>query len=1107
MNKTYRSVWNQALGTWVAVSELAHANGKRSSSTIAIAAVAVLLGAPFGSALAQNVSLSGSNGELGGDSCNSVYVPSECATENTAVLGAVNAATWTHTAAPRPGVLIGANVTNTNTGPAVSGAASVTAGGVARTGRTWVGFEGGTTGSLNVSGAGSRWQAGGIAVIGHYGTGSLTVADGGLFQSTNSYVGMASTGVGNVLITGVAANGTRSSWVSTNNTLYLGGGFVGPVSRIGGNGTVTVEDGGLITTTAGGLRVGQAVGGVGVLNVRGVHSSGVASGVTTTGATYVGNFGTGTMNIESGGTVSNTTGIVGGGAITTDLSAANVTTVVTPTMGVGTVNVSGINGTQRSTWTNSLDLAVGNYGTGTMNVTDGALVTSEGGTIGRNAGSTGTVTVSGVNANGTASTWNNNTSDLIIGNAGTGTLNVLNGGQVSNTKGFVGAIAGGTVLVSGVNANGTASTWSNSDVLTVGYASAPNGTLTVADGGVVSAPSVVIGSLADATGTVNVGGTATGAAAAPGTLSTPTIAFGDGTGSLNFNHTSSGYDFDAALSSGTGTGALNQIAGVTRLSADSGAFTGATNVKGGTLIVNGSIANSVVTVGNGGTLGGTGTVGATTVQSGGIVAPGNSIGTLNVNGTYAQASGSTYRVEVDSSTLSTADRIDVTGSATLEGGSVLQVVKTSPSAYTLGSKYTVLSATGGVTGTYQLTGQTDASAFVRIIDAYDANNVYLVTEQNRSLVDAAITPNETATAVAAQALPSINPLFDALVFLPNDAAARAAFNQLSGEIHASVQTGMLDDSRFAREAVNDRLLGAFCAPGASDQIRKQHPTAARSEDDCAPGTGTTAWGRVFGSTGHVHSDGNAARFDRDIGGFFAGADTALAGGWRVGGLAGFSRSNFDVDARGSSAKGDSYTLGAYGGTQWGPTSLRLGASYSWYKLDTQRGVNFAGYKDSLSAKYDASTTQLFGEIGHRFNVSDVVAIEPFAGLAYVKVKTDGFAERGGYAALTGRGSDTDTTFSTLGARFSAQVSDSTKLRATLGWRHAFGRRVPTSTHSFAGGQDFLASGVLLAKNVGIAEAGVETQLKSNLKLSVSYTGQYGSGLNDNGVKATLDWKF
>ena len=167
---------------------------------------------------------------------------------------------------------------------------------------------------------------------------------------------------------------------------------------------------------------------------------------------------------------------------------------------------------------------------------------------------------------------------------------------------------------------------------------------------------------------------------------------------------------------------------------------------------------------------------------------------------------------------------------------------------------------------------------------------------------------------------------------------------------------------------------------------------------------------------------------------------------------------------------------------------------------------FAGFADAVSAKYDSGTTQLFGEVGHRIDAG-AVALEPFAGLAHVRVKSDAFFERGGLAALYGDGGSVDATFSTLGLRASTQLSDSTRVRGLLGWRHAFGDTTPTSTHAFGGSLPFTLAGVPLAENVAVLEAGVETQLRPNLSLNASYAGQFGDGLQDHGFKVQLNWAF
>ena len=125
---------------------------------------------------------------------------------------------------------------------------------------------------------------------------------------------------------------------------------------------------------------------------------------------------------------------------------------------------------------------------------------------------------------------------------------------------------------------------------------------------------------------------------------------------------------------GTGGSLVKVGAGTLILSGVNNTYTGTTTVNGGLLQVDGSIASSsLVTVNAGGTLRGTGTV-ASTVINGGTLAPGNSIGTINVQGNLVFSSAAAYVVEISPSA---ADRTNVTGAATL-GGSVQVVAAPAP---------------------------------------------------------------------------------------------------------------------------------------------------------------------------------------------------------------------------------------------------------------------------------------------------------------------------------------------------------------------------------------------------------------------------------------------
>jgi len=87
-------------------------------------------------------------------------------------------------------------------------------------------------------------------------------------------------------------------------------------------------------------------------------------------------------------------------------------------------------------------------------------------------------------------------------------------------------------------------------------------------------------------------------------------------------------------------------------------------VTGGLLTVDGSLPNAVFAV-TGGTLGGTGIVGPTTVMAGGILAPGDSIGTFTVNGAFTLDAGAIFEVEANA--LGQADKVIVTGTVNLSG--------------------------------------------------------------------------------------------------------------------------------------------------------------------------------------------------------------------------------------------------------------------------------------------------------------------------------------------------------------------------------------------------------------------------------------------------------
>lgn len=161
-------------------------------------------------------------------------------------------------------------------------------------------------------------------------------------------------------------------------------------------------------------------------------------------------------------------------------------------------------------------------------------------------------------------------------------------------------------------------------------------------------------------GTVHLG-TLTGS----GTITGPGGADGTATYSIGAKGVNS--EFSGAISDNT---SVRRVAvtktgsGILTLSGTN-TYTGATAVNAGTLLVNGSLGATVVTVGASGTLGGTGTIGGATTVNGSL-APGASPGVLTFSSTLTLAG--TTNLELNGSTRGTTyDGINVAGALTYGG--------------------------------------------------------------------------------------------------------------------------------------------------------------------------------------------------------------------------------------------------------------------------------------------------------------------------------------------------------------------------------------------------------------------------------------------------------
>ncbi|MEG1452861.1 MAG: autotransporter domain-containing protein, partial [Brevundimonas sp.] len=565
----------------------------------------------------------------------------------------------------------------------------------------------------------------------------------------------------------------------------------------------------------------------------------------------------------------------------------------------------------------------------------------------------------------------------------------------------------------------------------------------------------------------------------------------------------------------SGSGQFNMDGkGTVLLSGDSSAFDGTTTLNSGTLLVGNGAGQGALggsfNVLNGATLGGSGTIGSgagslVTIASGATLSPGNSIGTLSINGDLLIQKGARFVVEVTPGG-STSDLVRVNGTATLGGGTVAHIGANGN--YDLRSTYTILSATS-LSGTFDAV--TSDFAFLTPTLTYDNTRVTLDLKRNDlEFASAAQGRNQVRTARAIESIGfnTGHDVYDTIAQMADDKTAiRSAFDQLSGELHASARAIQIEDSRFVRHAANDRLRSAFGQAGSSDAPVLAYAANGSQVAVDATYDGAAFWAQSFGSWGSFDNDANSIELERQMGGALLGGDVRLKD-WRLGLIAGYSQS--EVKAERQKATSDNTTLGMYAGGQWGKLALRAGLAQSWHDIETQRSVLITGLSDHLQAEYSATTRQAFVETGYALISREKEQLEAFANLAQVRASSDAFSEDGDAAALDIGQTDADVTFATLGLRAARQIAmgeTSGTLRATAGWRYASGDTATQNLQAFSAGDAFTITGAPIAKNAAVIETGLDVRFNANTTFGLTYTGQFSNSAQDHGFNARLSINF
>ncbi|MHC2331097.1 autotransporter domain-containing protein [Bradyrhizobium sp. USDA 4454] len=547
------------------------------------------------------------------------------------------------------------------------------------------------------------------------------------------------------------------------------------------------------------------------------------------------------------------------------------------------------------------------------------------------------------------------------------------------------------------------------------------------------------------------------------------------------------------------------------------AYSGPTTVAGGTLEVDGSIASSPVHVQSGAFLAGTGTVGTTSVSRGGKLAPGNlstPTGTLTVNGSLALASGATYLVTVSGSTFS---RTDVKGSASL-GGATMEALFL-PGSY-LSRKYAIVTATGGVSGSFGGLASTNLPSNFAASNSYDANRAYLdlnldfggtakMTANQRSVAGALARSFNTAGGIS----------------MAYGALTPQGLTQASGEVAAAGQQSTLDVvNGFTRLLLDPMIEGrsSSSTPGPALPPAAESAYAAtgtKPPSDAFAAMIPKGWPALAyepqwnvwatGYAGGQSTDGNAttgsSTTSAAIYGTVVGADYRIAPGSLIGLAVAGAGTTYRLAGGPDNGRADVFQAGVYGRHDIGAAYVSGALAYGRQDITTDRKL----MADVLRGHFGANALSGRLESGYRFDTA-WVGLTPYAAGSFTTLDLPSYAESvvagPGLFALRYVSKEVTDWRSEFGLRTDKSMpinngSARLTLRGQAAWGHNFNTDRSVQA-AFLGlpASGFVVNGAAPAANLALVSGSAEVAWKGGLSLaakfgteqsriSQSYTGQ------------------
>ena len=536
----------------------------------------------------------------------------------------------------------------------------------------------------------------------------------------------------------------------------------------------------------------------------------------------------------------------------------------------------------------------------------------------------------------------------------------------------------------------------------------------------------------------------------------------------------------------TGTGTLRLASGST-ITATSGI-----NLRAGVTKDNGAIVGNV-TAFTGSNLGGSGTIAGTVViRSGAILAPGNSPGILTQTvGNATLNGGSTFQAELGGTTAGNGngfhDQYYVqNGSLTLDStaGGVLLQVKSWVNAGGLTTftaqrrdVFSILRTSGGVNGTFADIVNPDYTTWMLYDNqgtAHTLGNLYGTgLLGNQTFAAYATAPWQTGilssiwdqSVTASNSSTNTNPagFIDSATLAGTAAVIVLTSDNLNRDLALMSPEAYLAVSAFGLTVGRD-LLGQ-----ALDNV------SLWKEGNWIVGAG-------YLRTQHDYVGGNDAvsNYRLQSNSTIASLRYQLAPTWQVGGFFGYSDGQTNAVAGSSKIRGNTFGLLADGSTLLAGRSvaLRAAVSYGDFTYDMVRNGSKAtdSKMSTVSAEISASTDVY---------KTETFSFGPEIGLAYGRAKTAALTEVGGTLPLSVAASSSERLVSTVGLKFTYQVTAAVVVTAKAGWEHEFSDAASVQANFAGGSGSGFGSTISQSRNTAVGGLDLGVRLPSAFTLHLT----------------------